>query len=494
MKDTGRSRRRAATAIPVAALAFSLPFIASPSAGASVQPPGGAAAKAAAVAGEARPVTDPRLIAIEKKQEVLDKVAGQITEGLSESDRARIPGFTEIEVNADHNGLRLHWKGSPPQRVQRILAHLPKGVTASVLPARYSKADLHAARNKLLRGGKPVKLRVAGVSTPIRITSIGPAVDGSGLDITYADALGPGTAAPRDPLAPAARKDRSREVKALTGRLTGINTTASYKAPPAEAATPAASVSRPAAAHPNASEITRQTDFAPWTGGSALKNPTGGICSSGFGIKNEKGQNMLTTAAHCNGNDGLWRTYAGGDAVGSSDGLEVSTADDVQGIDLPKPQLSGYLYDGAAKLTYDYSKPVTGWGHNNVGDYVCEDGANGGVHCNIKIAKTDIGTSGVGGWWRPITDLAYATSLTPDGIAGVNGDSGAPVFAGANNYTTDEARGTLTAFDTTVTCPADETATTVADGHVRTPWCFLGLYYVPIYQTLHDMNWTLVTG
>ena len=146
------------------------------------------------------------------------------------------------------------------------------------------------------------------------------------------------------------------------------------------------------------------------------------------------------------------------------------------------------------KLDYNYTKPVTGWGHNNVGDHVCEDGANGGVHCNLKIAKKDIGTSGVGGFWRPITDLAHATSLTPDGIAGVNGDSGAPVFAGASNYTTDEARGTLTAFDTTVTCPADETASTVADGQVRAPWCFQGLYYVPIYQTLHDMNWTLITG
>ncbi|MGW3202147.1 S1 family peptidase [Streptomyces sp. NPDC001118] len=494
MKDTGRSRRRAVTAIPVAALALSLPFIASPAAGASAQPPGSAAAKAAAVAGKGRPVTDPRIIALEKKQEVLDKIAGQITEGLSESDRARIPGFTEIEVDPDHNSLRLHWKGSPPQRVQRILAHLPRGVTASVLSARYSKADLHAARNKLLHGGKPVNLRVAGVSTPIRITSLGAAVDGSGLDITYADALGPATAAPRDPLASAARKDRSREVKVLIDRLTGINTAASYKAPPTETPTPTVPARHPAPASPRVGGLNRQHDAAPWTGGSGLKNPTGGICSSGFGVKNYKGVNMLTTAAHCNGNDGLWRTYLGGDAVGSSDGRELSTADDVQGIDLPKPQLSGSLYDGTAMRFDYYAKPVSGWGHNNVGDYVCEDGANGGVHCNIKIAQTDVPATGANGVLRPITDLAYATSLTPDGIAGVNGDSGAPVFAGANNFTTDEARGTLTAFDTTVTCPSDETSSTVTDGWQRTPWCFKGLYYVPIYQTLQDMNWTLVTS
>ncbi|QHA02043.1 hypothetical protein GQF42_00460 [Streptomyces broussonetiae] len=435
MKDADRSRSRAATAIPVAALALSLPFIASPAAGASPQQPGSAVAKAAPAAGKGRPVTDPRIIALEKKQEVLDKVAGQITEGLSESDRARIPGFTEIEVDPDHNSLRLHWKGSLPQRVQRVLAHLPKGVTASVLPARYSKADLHAARNKLLLGGKPVNLRVAGVSTPIRINSIGGAVGGSGLDITYADAPGPNLAAARDPLAPAARKDRSREVKALTDRLTGINTTASYKAPPAEVTTPTAPARRPAPASPNVGVTNRQHDAAPWTGGSGLKNPTGGICSSGFGVKNYKGVNMLTTAAHCNGNDGLWRTYLGGDAVGSSDGLAISMTDDVQGIDLPKPQLSGALYDGTAMRSDYYAKPVNGWGHNNVGDYVCEDGANGGVHCNVQISKTDVGVTGENGVYRPITDLAYATSLTSDGIAGVNGDSGAPAVAVKSNET-----------------------------------------------------------
>ncbi|MFI1769807.1 hypothetical protein ACH41H_48645 [Streptomyces sp. NPDC020800] len=487
MKGSATQLRRAALALPAAALIASIPLASSTSANASTQPPEGRGARAHAI-------TDPTLLAIEHKQEVLDKVAGEITQNLSESDRAKIPGFTEIEVDPDHNQLRLHWKGTPPQRIATILAHLPSGVTATIVSARYSKAELHTARAKLLPGGKPANLRIPSTTTPIRITSIGGAVDGSGLDITYADAPSPNTATPTDPLAPAARQDRSREVKALTDRLTGINTAASYKAPPAEAARPAAPASRPVAASPNAGSITRQQDFAPWTGGSALKNPTGGICSSGFGVKNVRGEDLLTTAYHCGGGNGIWSTYAGNDVVGGSDGSELYQADDVQGMYLPKPRLSGYLYDGAAKLNYYYGKPVTGWGHNNVGDYVCEDGANGGVHCNVKIAKTDIGTSGVGGFWRPITDLAYATSLTPDGIAGVNGDSGAPVFAGANNYTTDEARGTLTAFDSTVACPADETASTVADGQIRTPWCFKGLYYVPIYQTLQDLNWTLVTG
>ncbi|WNM30537.1 hypothetical protein RKE30_09030 [Streptomyces sp. Li-HN-5-11] len=139
--------------------------------------------------------------------------------------------------------------------------------------------------------------------------------------------------------------------------------------------------------------VNRQHDFAPWTGGSALRNPSGSICSSGFGVRTAKGENLLTTAYHCGGDNGIWSTYIGHDVVGGSDGAYFSTADDIQAIYLPKSQLTGYLYDGAAKLGYYYAKPVSGWGHNNAGDYVCEDGANGGVHCNVKIAKTDVGTS-----------------------------------------------------------------------------------------------------
>ncbi|MFD8924243.1 chymotrypsin family serine protease [Streptomyces mirabilis] len=469
MKESDRGRRRAVVALPVAALALSLPFIASPSAGASAQPPGVAMAKTEGSRG--RPITDPRLLAIEKKQETLDKIARQVTEGLSESDRAKIPGFTDIEVDPVRNSLRLHWKGNPPQRVRRILAHLPKGVTASVLPARYSKADLHAARNKLLHGGKPADLRIAGTSAPIRITSIGPAVDGSGLEIGYDEDRGVGKSNQVDPLVPTAREGRSSEVKALTDRVTGVRTAVVYK--------------------PLSVDLSsRQEDNTPWYGGSALKNPTGGICSSSFSVKTSDGQYELSTAYHCNGGDGVWHTYWGGKLVGATDSAQRLAYDDALGIHLPSGQSAGRLYDGPTNETDGYSKPVTGWGHNNAGDYVCTDGANSGAHCNVQISKTDIGVTGANGVYRPITDLAYSTSLTPDHIAAVNGDSGGPVFAGVNNYAADEARGMITALDRTVTCPSSEY---VLDSGVRTPWCVQGVYFVPIFQTLYDMNWTLVT-
>ncbi|MCW7944071.1 hypothetical protein AAW14_19025 [Streptomyces hygroscopicus] len=471
MKDTGKGRGRLVMALPVAALTASLPLLASTSAGASPRLPDSEAVKAAPAGAQARQVTDPRLAATEKKQETLDKIAGQITEGLSEADRARIPGFTDIEVDPVRNSLRLHWKGTPPQRVQRILARLPKGVTASVLPARYSKSELHAARNKLLHGGKPADLRIASTATPIRITSIGPAVDGSGLEIGYDEDRGADKRDHADPLARITRQGRSNEVKAVIERAAGVSTAVVYKPLSVDLAS-------------------RQQDSSPWAGGSALRNPGNGICSGSFSVKNARGQYMLSTAYHCNGRSGLWRTYRGGATVGSTDASQTSGPDDALGISVPSGQARGALYDGPASETDGYSKPVTGWGHNNVGDYVCTDGANSGVHCAVQIAKTDIGVTGANGIYRPATDLAYATSRTSDGIAAANGDSGGPVFASVANYTADEARGMITALDQTVTCPSSEY---VLDSSVRTPWCVKGVYYVPIYQTLHDMNWTLVT-
>ncbi|MCW7944344.1 hypothetical protein AAW14_20560 [Streptomyces hygroscopicus] len=129
------------------------------------------------------------------------------------------------------------------------------------------------------------------------------------------------------------------------------------------------------------------------------------------------------------------------------------------------------------------------------GDYVCEDGANGGVHSQLKITQTDVGVTGANGQWRPITDHAVADLNDKTAIAGVNGDSGSPIFAGVNNFTADEARGTLTTFDNTVSCDnTGESRDTITDGDQRDAWCFNDVYYVPIRQTLADMNWTLVTS
>ncbi|MFI1769804.1 hypothetical protein ACH41H_48630 [Streptomyces sp. NPDC020800] len=53
---------------------------------------------------------------------------------------------------------------------------------------------------------------------------------------------------------------------------------------------------------------------------------------------------------------------------------------------------------------------MTGLGHNNVGNHVCIDGANGGVHCNVEIAKTNISVPGTAAICVP--PISYATKYT----------------------------------------------------------------------------------
>ncbi|WP_369386321.1 hypothetical protein AB5J72_00910 [Streptomyces sp. CG1] len=443
--------------LPAAALAAAVPFVIPPLAGASSAPTTQAASRAGT--------------RIDERQQVLDAVADRITQGLSEADRARIPGFAEVEVDPNHSHLRLYWKGAPPQRVAHILAHLPHGVTAEVDPARYSKTELHAARAKLLSSLASMNLRVAGTAAAVRITSIGPAVDGSGLEVGYDSATRTASG-----LLAGGQGKMSQQVAAAAGQRAGVHVAAIHRLQSVDLAS-------------------RQHDRSPWTGASALSNPTGGICSGSFGVKNAQGQYMLTTAYHCApAAVGRWTTWWGGDLVGTTDATQRSAQDDVVGIKLPSQRLSGRLYDGPASRTDGYAKPLIGWGHNNVGDYVCTDGANGGVHCGVRIAQTDIGVTGPNHIYRPDVDLAYATSATPGGVAAINGDSGGPVFTSVRNHTADEARGIITALDRTISCPPAYNSDTVLDGHRRAPWCLAGVYYVPIGQTLHDMHWTLVTG
>ncbi|MGC0313505.1 S1 family peptidase [Kitasatospora acidiphila] len=401
-------------------------------------------------------------------QEKLDKVVDQITGGRSESDRAEIPGFTEVEVDPAHMHIRLHWKGAVPASVAAVLAKLPAGISAEVVPAKYSKAELHAARDKLMPNGKQNDLASKVTPAATRITSIAPAVDGSGLDVTYDEDRGQGKFDARDSLSSATRQDKTREVQATTEGITGVDTHVRYQLLSIDAS------------------ATREADAAPWQGGAGLKTFAGTICSTGFAVtRKSDGKKLVTTAYHC-GDKGNFYTWGGSQAfVGTAMSENESATDDVTGLDPGNSPSGNRVYDGPWNATNGYSKPVSGWGSNNVGDQVCTSGANSGAHCGLSIRQTDISVTGENGITRPDVDFAYS-----NGIAAGNGDSGGPVFTGSNGWTKDQARGVITALDNTMDCGGF----TTADAWQRKPWCFHGVYYVPIGIILHDKGWTINTG
>lgn len=472
---SGRTTKRRVRGVLAVSLLAAIPLVATSLADASPSAIPGEAAKVAAnqTAGGPPPGTSLQDIQQLNNQRVLDKIADQITGGKGEAALAQIPGFTDAEVIPAQMHIRLHWKGEVPAYVKRILASLPSGVTAEVLPAKYSKAELHAARDKLISNRKLKNIASNLTSVPSRITSIAPAVDGSGLDIGYDEDRGVGQRDDHDRLTPTARQDKTREVKAAADGETGVETHVRYKPLAIDAST-------------------RQVDSAPWWGGAGLQTPGGTICSTGFGVTTADGRKLITTAYHCgNGSFHTWGYGGNGphNYVGSTSSADQASSNDVSGLTPGAGVLTGsHVYDGAWDDMNGYSKAVSGWEHNYRGDKVCTSGANGGVHCGITIAKVDTTVVGSNGILRPDVDLAYAST---GGIAAVNGDSGGPVFSGtASGYTTDAARGTITALDTTTDCNGQSTA----DSWQRTPWCFNGLYYVPISVILADKSWTLNTS
>ncbi|MFD9591217.1 trypsin-like serine protease [Kitasatospora sp. NPDC059973] len=406
----------------------------------------------------------PQVIELMKKQEILDKLVDRITGGRSESNRDQIPGFSEVEVDAAASRITLHWKGDLPEFVNAVLRDLPQGVTTQVVSAKYSKAELHAAREKLLPNGKPLPIPAKRAS---HINRVGPAADGSGLEIGYET----DDARAADPLAlraPLPADELSPQVAAITSAVAGVEVHARYE--------------------PQVTDLTRGADWDPWAGGAGVQTPGGGICSTGFGVYSPSlYKDLVTTAWHCG--EGSYNTWYSREYLGNAyrnDGLDT---DDVIGI-VPKNNghSSAWVYDGAWNDDSNYAKPVSGAGYNNVGDYVCQSAANSGVHCGLQVKLVDQHMQGPNGVWRKFQDKAVQTD--PNDIAAANGDSGGPVFALTDGGGKDQARGTITSLDNTRDCQGRQTA----DAGYRTPWCLSTIWYVPINQILADMGWVLKTG
>ncbi|MEV8326627.1 hypothetical protein [Kitasatospora sp. NPDC056731] len=415
---------------------------------------------AAALLGAAKP----EVIELMKKQEVLDKVVDRITGGQEEQNRDRIPGFSEVEVDPGVNRITLHWKGELSDTVHGVLQDLPKDVSVQVVPAKYSKAELHAAREKLLSNGKPIPI---AAKRPSHINSIGPSLDGSGLDLGYEtdDERAPEMQAVLPPL-PA--EELTPQVEAIASAIAGVEVHARHQA--------------------MVVDLTRGEDSEPWYGGAGIHQPAGGtICSTGFGVykPSAQGKNFVTTAWHCGA--GSYETWYSHQYMGYANEGDGNAADDTIGIIPRDSQHSGgYVYGGPWNESSGYALQVSGFGGNNVGDYVCHSAANSGAHCGLRVLQVDRQIQGPNKVWRKFADQVVQTD--PNDIAAANGDSGGPVVTELGGGKL-QARGTITSLEKETNCGGRATS----DGGTRTPWCFNGMWYVPISQTLADMGWVLRT-
>ncbi|MFD9061523.1 S1 family peptidase [Kitasatospora purpeofusca] len=358
------------------------------------------------------------------RQEVLDRLADEITR-VPEHERALVPGYAGHTVDPRHGHLDLYWHGRVPDRVTKVLAAAPTGITAAVHEAPYTLRELRAGRDRL------VAAAARGEEGAVW-TSAGPLSDGSALAVGYTP------------------DGARRHGDATTGQVSAR--AAAIAGVPVTAVAGAASVAT----------ATRHSDSSPWSAGAELTTPGNGWCTSGFG--GWRGTTaVLLTASHC-GTSGTYRTGAGavvGTATDSDTGLDTTVVD-INGTP------SGKYFDGGWDNGTGYAKRVVGAGRNNVGDLVCASGAMSGIHCSLKITATDVAAE-VNGQWR--TDLDTATRTDDSTVAVAKGDSGGPVVASVNGGADMQARGIISAG----------TGNPVVCGSVAAPTtCWDSLRFVPI--------------
>ena len=379
-----------------------------------------------------------------------------------EAARAAIPGYAGIVLDVDRRTVYLNWNGPLSQSLQDWVSTAPVGVTVVVQAVPLSAASEIAARDAMLAAiNHNGHWEINGAT----VDSVAILPDGSGLQVSYQPASATSSAATMKSKASSAS---ASQVSALLSGLAGVPVSVALGAPVAS--------------------TSRQSDTSPWYGGAAVHAPvTGYYCSSSFSVTGVSDYaDRMITGAHCtwdgtsDASAGTWTTWGTPTGTIIGDTKELSTKWDALAIKVTKGYNVGRVWDGPFNTTTQ-SQGVTGSATNNVGDYVCADGANSGAHCNILIDNDN--TSLTVNIYRM---YSLITGSAPSGsIAVAGGDSGGPVFS-STDYTKPGriAKGVIVAGVFTKTCPATEVGTT----------CYTRLFYSPIRPILAAFNVTLKTG
>lgn len=164
----------------------------------------------------------------------------------------------------------------------------------------------------------------------------------------------------------------------------------------------------------------RDTDFSPFYAGGYMLSPSAnGVCSTGFAIRLNN-VNRITTARHCNANDYRARngtaTYGTGLQNSGNGGGRVLTGAG-----------AAFAFDGAFN-TQNFWKAVIGFQDLAINNFVCTDGGNSGVHCNVRVTNLAVSFNDGFGAFNTIQGVQQ----TAGQIAVIQGDSGGPVISLTN--------------------------------------------------------------
>jgi hypothetical protein len=337
-------------------------------------------------------------------QTVLDKAAAR----LRAAGTDKTSGYGNVAVDVTTNSVTLYWKGQPPSIVDATVKDLRgQRIAVSVVPARYSKAELDAKADLVTQDALP--------ATGARVVTVAHRPDSSGVEVGVTG--GPSTAA--GPGSLAAGLPHVRQAQS-TGGVTVV------------------------AADPP-SLFSREADTPPFWAGALILNGTG-ACSTGFGVVDPRfSQQYILTAAHCGPRGQVWTT-GGGITVGTAS--FPSLPNDTLFI---AATAAGRFYDGPGIFQAgQFSKPVHGLTFDTVGDFVCISGMSTGAVCNARVDNTNIQQCDR---LLGCVHLNGAKSTVNQVVAG-QGDSGGPIFSLTDNDTAGVARGLVHgSYGQKLSCP-----------------------------------------
>jgi hypothetical protein len=87
-------------------------------------------------------------------QEVLINYADEVrvAAGVPDDDSTTPPGWCEVAIDAEHDGVLVYWKGAPPAAVTAVLSRATSnGVTPRVMQTTYDRRSLQPTVDALVK-------------------------------------------------------------------------------------------------------------------------------------------------------------------------------------------------------------------------------------------------------------------------------------------------------------------------------------------------------
>ncbi|WP_424532653.1 hypothetical protein ACOZ38_20295 [Sphaerisporangium viridialbum] len=318
-----------------------------------------------------------------------------LADGLEASGGA---GFAGVVLDVPDGIVHLYWKGAAPKAVDAVAARAPRGIRVRVHQAAHSAAELRERAEEIIR--------TRGLSAGGDVHRVTPLPDGSGLELGVTREAGTAAKAPADPLVV------STEVEPAPTPYDG-----------------------------------RWGGASPFEGGIQINE-----CSTSFGgLMSPAGPDWvypakLITAAHCYSVGDEVRTgnsSTGGPVViGHVEAVNPALDSALIAVDSGK-FVTGWMWDGGVQDGSEFAKPVVGTSAPRKGSLVCASGAWSGVHCDIKITKTDSTLD----WGTHVSRAVSVGDQLQGRLASGSGDSGGPVFTLTDNSSSVLAAGVIIGGD-----------------------------------------------